>query len=78
LEADTKKLGRKLRASIYFYAGKHESGAMVTDMLRIMEAITKFRKVKATSVIREQGKHNEATWREEFPLYYKWQFGDLH
>lgn len=75
---DTKKLGKKLKCRVYFYAGKHESETMVPEMLKIMEAVSKFRKVKATAVIREEGKHNEATWRNEFPLYYKWQFGEDH
>jgi hypothetical protein len=31
-------------------------------------------KADMTTVIRTEGKHNEATWRAEFPLFYKWMF----
>jgi len=72
---EAKQKGKKLRASIYFYAGKHESESMAPDMLKMFEIIRRFRKVRTTAVIREEGKHNEEAWRKEFPFYYKWQMG---
>ena len=45
---------------------------MVPDMLRAFEAMHKISKSKMELVIRDEGKHNEATWRKEFPLFYKW------
>jgi hypothetical protein len=29
---------------------------------------------KLETVIRDDGKHNESTWRKEFPLFYEWLF----
>jgi hypothetical protein len=45
---------------------------MVPDMLKIFEIMRHASKAKMETVIREEGKHNEATWRQEFPLFYKW------
>jgi predicted alpha/beta superfamily hydrolase len=63
---------KKVKGKIYFYAGKGESESMVPDMLSVMEQMSLYSKAKMTSVIRTEGKHNEATWRQEFPLFYKW------
>jgi predicted alpha/beta superfamily hydrolase len=66
--------GRKVRGKIYFYAGLQESQSMVPDMLAVFELMRKHSKADMTTVIRTEGKHNEATWRAEFPLFYKWLF----
>jgi predicted alpha/beta superfamily hydrolase len=62
----------KIRSRIYFYAGMQESETMVPDMLKVFQTLNKKRHSKMISVIRARGKHNEATWRKEFPLFYKW------
>jgi predicted alpha/beta superfamily hydrolase len=59
-------------SKIYFYAGKQESETMVTDILKAFEDMNKVSKSKMQTVIRDDGKHNEATWRREFPGFYKW------
>jgi hypothetical protein len=41
-------------------------------MLSVFEQMHKHSKAKMKTVIRAQGKHNEATWRAEFPLFYRW------
>lgn len=63
---------RKVKGKIYFFAGKQESESMVPDMLAVFEKMNQLTKAKMTSVIRTEGKHAEATWRAEFPLFYKW------
>jgi predicted alpha/beta superfamily hydrolase len=63
---------RKIKGKIYFFAGQQESDSMVPDMLSVFEQMLKHSKAKMKTVIRAQGKHNEATWRAEFPLFYKW------
>ncbi|HJW17771.1 MAG TPA: alpha/beta hydrolase-fold protein [Flavisolibacter sp.] len=63
---------KKVKGKIYFYAGQQESDSMVPDMLSVFEQMLKHSKAKMKTVIRAQGKHNEATWRAEFPLFYKW------
>lgn len=63
---------KKVRGKIYFYAGQQESQSMVPDMLAVFEEMNRHSKATMTSVIRAEGKHTEATWRQEFPLFYKW------
>ncbi|MFN2438467.1 MAG: alpha/beta hydrolase-fold protein [Chitinophagaceae bacterium] len=65
---------KKIKGKIYFYAGKQESESMVPDMLSVFERMNRYSKAKMTTIIRSEGKHNEATWRKEFPLFYKWMF----
>jgi len=63
---------KKMKGKIYFYAGKQEGETMIPDMLSVFKQMNRYSKAKMTTVIRTEGKHNEATWREEFPLFYKW------
>jgi predicted alpha/beta superfamily hydrolase len=69
---DIKEKGKKVNSKIYFYAGKLEGESMVPDMLKAFEAMVKVSRSKMVSVIRDDGKHNEPTWRKEFPLFYQW------
>lgn len=71
---DVKTKGKKVKARIYFYAGKQESESMVSDMLKVFEGMMRVSKSKMTTVIRDDGKHNEPTWRREFPLFCEWVF----
>ncbi|HYC40846.1 MAG TPA: alpha/beta hydrolase-fold protein [Chitinophagaceae bacterium] len=64
--------GRSTNARIYFFAGKLEGEAMVPGMLRALEHMHGVSRSKMISVIRDEGRHNEATWRREFPLFYTW------
>ena len=66
------KKGEKVKGKIYFYAGKQESESMVPDMLKAFEKMATVSKSKMTILIRDDGKHNEPTWRKEFPLFYEW------
>ena len=63
---------KKVKGKIYFYAGQQESEQMVPDMLNVFEQMHRHSKAKMQTVIRAEGKHNEPSWREEFPLFYKW------
>jgi len=65
---------KKVKRNIYFYAGMQEGEGMVPDMLAMFELMRLHSKADMTTVIRTEGKHNEATWRAEFPLFYKWMF----
>jgi predicted alpha/beta superfamily hydrolase len=69
---EIKNKGMQVNSKIYFYAGKMESETMVPDM---QKAIDLLQKVSASEIkvrVLNDGKHNEATWRREFPLFYKW------
>jgi predicted alpha/beta superfamily hydrolase len=67
-----KTAGKKVNSKIYFYCGKLEGTGMVPDMLKAFEELATVSKSKMTTVIRDDGKHNEPTWRKEFPLFYEW------
>ena len=69
-----KTTGKKVNSKIYFYCGKLEGPGMVPDMLKAFEELAAVSKSKMTVVIRDDGKHNEPTWRKEFPLFYKWYY----
>lgn len=69
---DIRAKGKKVKSKIYFYAGKQEGETMVPGMLKAFEEMIKLSSSKMTSVIRDDGKHNETTWRKEFPLFYEW------
>jgi len=67
-----KAKGEKVKGRVYFYGGKLEGETMVQDMLKAFETMAGVSKSKMEAVIRDDGKHNEAAWRKEFPLFYKW------
>ncbi|HEX7844935.1 MAG TPA: alpha/beta hydrolase-fold protein [Chitinophagaceae bacterium] len=69
---DIKKKSKKIRSNIFFYVGKQEGDQMVPDMLKGMQALAAKSKSKIKTVIRDEGRHNEATWRKEFPTGYSW------
>jgi predicted alpha/beta superfamily hydrolase len=69
---EIKARGKKVKSKIYFYAGKQESETMVPLTMKAFEEMSSVSKSKMTIVIRDEGKHNEARWRVEFPLFYKW------
>lgn len=69
---DIKAKGKKVNAKIYFYAGNEEGETMVPLTLKAFDEMSKVSRSKMTKVIREDGKHNEPTWRKEFPLFYTW------
>lgn len=64
--------GKKLKGKIYLYAGKLESEETVPHLLEMFNNLHQHSKAKITTVIRAEGKHNEASWQQEFPIFYKW------
>jgi len=68
---DAKK-AKEVKGRIYFYAGGQENETMVTDMLSIFEQMQRHSPAKMETVIRAEGRHSEATWRAEFPVFYRW------
>lgn len=70
-ELDRKKL-KKVKGRIYFLAGLQEGDGMVSDMLMVFDRMRHFSKARMITVVRSGGRHNEATWRKEFPLFYNW------
>lgn len=66
------KRGSKVKGKIFFYAGKEEGERMVPDMLEVFETLHQHSSAKMETVIRTDGKHSEANWRKEFPVFYRW------
>lgn len=66
--------GKKVKSKLYFYCGKIEGPGMVPDMLLAIDKLSAVSKSTMTTVVRDDGKHNEARWRVEFPLFYNWIF----
>jgi len=71
---DIKAKGKKVNSKIYFYAGDEEGESMVPLTIKAFNEMHKVSKSKMSTVIRSGGKHNEARWRAEFPLFYEWLF----
>ena len=69
---DIKAKGKKVNSNIYFYAGKQEGETMVPLTMKAFDEMSKVSRSKMTTVIRDEGKHNEQRWRIEFPMFYKW------
>ena len=69
---DIRTKGRKVNSKIYFYAGDAEGETMVPMTLQAFNEMHRVSKSKMCEVIRADGKHNEARWRIEFPLFYEW------
>jgi len=63
---------RKVNARIYFYGGKLEGETMVPDMQKAHDLIQRYSDSPISIRIAEDGKHNEPTWRKEFPLFFEW------
>lgn len=74
LYEEVKTNGKMINSKIYFFAGKLEGDNMfmVTDAVKMYEAMRKVSKSKMKLVIKDDGRHNEATWRKDFPEFYKW------
>lgn len=66
------KKAKKVKGKIYFYGGALEGATMVPDMMNVFGQMRQHSKAKMETVIRAEGKHDEPTWRAEFPLFYKW------
>lgn len=69
---DIRTKGKKLTSKIYFFAGRLESQTIVEGTQKAYAEMKKVSKSKMQLVIREGGRHNEETWRTEFPLFYRW------
>lgn len=81
---DIRTKGSHVKGSIYFMCGKLEGSSpddrekMVSDMLRAFQLMASVSKARMETVIRDDGRHNEATWRKEFPVFYRWLQGNSH
>lgn len=69
------KKGKQVKGSVFFYAGKLEGETMVPHTLQAMQKLRAVSKATIRTVIRDEGMHNEARWRVEFPGFYEGMLG---
>lgn len=72
LKAYVEKRAAKAKGALYFYAGGQESKTMVSDMLSIAAILKSNQNLLHKTHVRPEGKHNEPTWQQEFPLFFNW------
>ena len=65
------KKADRFKGKIYLHGGGQEGPQMVPDMLKYFEVLRKQKKIRLQTVIRAEGRHNEAAWRKEFPQFYQ-------
>jgi len=68
---DIKKKAKNTNSLIYLYGGKAEGGQMVVDLIKAADTFHGRTKGKIITAIRDEGQHNEARWRLEFPAFYR-------
>lgn len=66
----------KHRPKLFFYAGGKESKEMVPDMDKMIKIVEEKRNYNIRRVMAPLGKHNEPTWRSEFPEFYMFITGN--
>ncbi|MGC4036666.1 MAG: alpha/beta hydrolase-fold protein [Chitinophagaceae bacterium] len=69
---EIKLKGPSINSKIYFYSGKNEGGSMAEDTRRAYEIMKQYSPSKLTLDVMEDGKHDEPSWRKEFPKFYEW------
>jgi len=70
-DIDARK-ARNLNGRLYFYAGEQESDQMVPDMLAVADSLRQHSGARIETVIRPEGRHDEASWRTEWENFYRW------
>lgn len=68
LKKDLLRNAGSLQGKVYFYAGDAESDSMVGDMLEVEQLLRQLSHAQLQSDVRAGAHHNEAAWRQEFPL----------
>ena len=69
------KKAKKVKGRIFFYGGQLEGESMVPDMMHVFGQMRRHSKARLQTIIRAEGKHNEAAWRKEFPEFYRMMMG---
>lgn len=68
----TDSLAGKVKGKFFFYVGKKEDAVMEKDMEMVADHLALRSKSLIYSLVDDEGKHNEATWRKWFPEFIKW------
>lgn len=73
---DIEKRGYKINSRLYFYMGGEEGYSMLPDMEKACRELQEVSPAYIKKVIRQDGQHNEASWRRDFPEFYQWILQD--
>lgn len=66
------KTNWKTPNKLFFYMGGKEGSLMMPDMEKMVRIVEAKRQSQVRIIKAPLGKHNEPTWRKEFPDFYKW------
>lgn len=75
LQADIERMVKRRthgQSRFYFYAGEQESKELSREVLAVFETMRRKAGCKMEVRINAEGQHNEPTWRQEFPAFYRW------
>lgn len=56
----------------FFYAGEKEDESITEGMKSIVNVLRGYPQYQLKTMFDPAGEHNESTWRQNFPLFYKW------
>jgi predicted alpha/beta superfamily hydrolase len=60
----------------YFYYGEKEGQQLVVTTEPIIKLVQSFENNKVSKVVKKEGTHSEAEWRDQFPHFYNWIMGE--
>ena len=61
-----------MHASIYLYGGGQESASMERDLHALFNLLRGHPGIRLKLHINKAGRHNESSWRKEFPAFFQW------
>jgi predicted alpha/beta superfamily hydrolase len=70
--ADLPKENAFKKQRYYFYAGGYEGDSLAASIKGAGKLIQERLGAKTTMVIKPEGRHNEASWGIQFPLFFNW------
>jgi predicted alpha/beta superfamily hydrolase len=70
---EVKTLKKVNNQSFYFYAGQQESTTLVNEVIDVFNLLkSKVVNCQFKLSIKADGKHNEASWQKELPIFFNW------
>lgn len=69
---DLSRVSWKGNRKFFLYAGGKESATLVADLEKVADIISRKGNFETRIIISPLGTHDEKTWRQEFPDFYKW------
>lgn len=64
--------GSQIKGKLYFYAGGLEGKEMVPGVQKVVQLLQQYPPILLKTRIKKTGRHNEAEWQKQFPVFYRW------